>query len=61
MIEQQLREIASHINELQRQQCMFIEELRMLKDIAGPALSERLAAVNGRMDACIIGSTRSAC
>jgi predicted RecB family endonuclease len=51
MIEQQLREIASHINKLQRQEHMFIEELRVLKDVAGPDLSQRLDAVNDRMDA----------
>jgi hypothetical protein len=51
MIEQQLHEIASHINKLQRQERMFIEELRVLMDMAGPDLSQRLAAVNARMDA----------
>jgi hypothetical protein len=58
MIEQELREIASHINELRRQERMFIEELRVLRDLAGPDLSQRLAAVNARMDASNVTHVR---
>ena len=60
MIEQELREIASHIKNLQRQQCMFIEELRTLRDNEVPGLSYRLAVVNARMDACNARTTLKA-